>query len=375
MKKKVSVLLALTLVLCMALAACSGGGSSSAPAAGGGSSAAAGGSAPATSDEVFKMDIAVTLGEPVSPSWAKLFNQLEEDSGGRLDPTVYWSSSLVSIPEIPKTMASGGVTLANVPTPNYPDVLPLNTRILQLPFFGLQDPVDSAEIYMQLLDEFPELIDEFAQYNMYPIAVTTLGMYDLHFTDKNEVREPSDLNGRQIVPYKTEFLPMLEANNAAGSYIPPGQIYESLEKGVVNGYINNWAFQGWFGLTELIEQHVSLGEYGAFQEFNVICVNLDFYNSLPEDLQTLLVDTFRTNGGYKEMWQDTADLVANEQKKAEDKGDLFVELTEAELEVWKDAVGDIDDTVIAEVSESRGDDAAQRLYDRAKEIIEEKYGA
>lgn len=375
MAKKLSVALALVLLTGMVLTACSGGGSSTPPASsGGGDSTPASTSTPASSDEVFNMDIAVTLGEPVSPNWASLFKSLGENSDGRLNPTVYWSGSLVSIPEIPKTMASGGVTLANLPTPNYPDVLPLNTRIIQMPFFGLQDPIDSAEIYMQLLDEFPELMEEYAQYNMYPIAVTTLGTYDLHFTDKNEVRKPSDLQGRQVVPYNMEFLPMLEANNAAGSYIPPGQIYESLEKGVVDGYINNWAYQGWFGLSELINQHVALGEYGAFTEFNVICVNLDFYNSLPEDLQQLLVDTFRTNGGYKDMWQDTADLVANEKKKGEEKGDLFVELTEAELDVWKEAIGDVSDKVIGEVNEIRGDDAAQRLYDRAKEILEEKYG-
>jgi TRAP-type C4-dicarboxylate transport system substrate-binding protein len=218
------------------------------------------------------------------------------------------------------------------------------------------------------------MMKEFADYNMFPLAVTTLGMYGLHFADTKEVHLPSDLNGRQIVPYKLEFLPMLEANNAAGSYIPPGQIYEALEKGVVDGYVNNWAFQGWFGLTELVRQHVEMGEYGAFHEYNVLCVNLDFYNSLPADLQKLLVDTFRTNGGYSDMWSDTAALVASEQEKARAKGDVFINLTPEEIDVWKKAVEGNHELALEEINAQRGDDAANAIYDRIVEIIAEKYG-
>jgi TRAP-type C4-dicarboxylate transport system substrate-binding protein len=364
MKKKLLLALASLMALCMTFTACGGGGGASSQ-----------GDQPATSDEVFEFIVNVTLGEPVSPNWARLFRELEEKSDGRLKVTVYWSNSLVTIPEIPKSMMAGAMAFSNVPTNNYPDIMPLNARLLELPFLGLQDPVESSEIYMQLLDEFPEMMKEFEDYNMFPVAVTTLGMYGMHFTDTKEVHLPSDLNGRQIVPYKLEFLPMLEANNAAGSYIPPGQIYEALEKGVVNGYVNNWAFQGWFGLTELVRQHVEMGEFGAFHEYNVLCVSLDFYNSLPADLQKLLVDTFRTNGGYRDMWGDTAALVASEQEKARAKGDVFVNLTPEEVDVWKAAVEGNHELALAEINQQRGDTVADDIYARINEIIAEKYGS
>ncbi|MDR2295645.1 MAG: hypothetical protein LBD95_02510 [Clostridiales Family XIII bacterium] len=370
MKKKCLLAVVMLLAFGLMLAACGGGDSAQTESDG------AEGDAPQSvaSDEVYEFIVNLTFGETISPNWVRIFKELEENSGGRLKVTIYWSNSLVTIPEIPKSMMSGAVTFSNVPTNNYPDIMPLNARLLELPFLGLQDPVESSEIYMQLLDEFPEMMDEFAAYDMYPLAVTTLGMYGLHFTDTKEVHLPSDLNGRQIVPYKLEFLPMLEANNAAGSYIPPGQIYEALEKGVVNGYVNNWAFQGWFGLTELVRQHVEMGEYGAFHEFNVLCVNLSFLDSLPEDLRQLLVDTFRTNGGYRDMWDDTAALVANEQEKARAKGDVFVNLTPDEIDVWKKAVEGNHEVALAEINEQRGDTAADDIYARIVEIIEEKYG-
>jgi TRAP-type C4-dicarboxylate transport system substrate-binding protein len=374
MKKRFALVLAVILALTMTLAACSGGGGGSTPAA----TPSTGGSAPstpATSDEVYEFIVNVTLAETVSPHWSQLFKDLESKSDGRLNVTVYWANSLMSIPEIPKGLSTGAATFSNVPTNNYPDIMPLNARILELPFMGLQDPVESSEIYMQLIDEFPAIQQEFADYNMLPLAVTTLGMYGLHFTDKKEVHLPADLNGRQVVPYKLEWLPMLEANNAAGSYIPPGQIYEALEKGVVNGYVNNWAFQGWFGLSELMKQHVEMGDYGAFQEFNVICVNLDFYNSLPQDLQQLLVDTFRTNGGYADMWADTQALVDSEKAKAKEKDDLFITLTPAEVDAWKAACEGNHELALDEINAQRGDTVATDIYNRALEIIKGKYGA
>ena len=354
------------------LAACGGGGGDASPTPTTSSPPAS--SAPAD-DRVFDVDINVTLGEPVSPSWAQLFRDLETRSDGRLKVTVHWSQGLLTIPEIPRGVGTGQAQFSNLPTPNYPDTLPLNCRILQLPFMGLREPNESAEIWMQLYDEFDEMKEEMAEFNIMAIAATTLGVYDLHFIDKNPVRVPADLSGRQIVPYSTEFLPVLQKYNAAGTYIPPGQIYESLERAVVDGYVNNWAFKGWFGLSDLINQSVKLSDYGAFQEFNVLILNLDFYNGLPADLQQLWIDMFRTERGYAKMWQDTADLVANEIAKAEEKGNLFIDLTPSERQLWVDEFADSHENAIAEINEQRGDTVATDIYNRAREIIDQKYGS
>ena len=363
MKRRLMIVLALVIAFTMVLAACGGGGS------GGGG----GGNAPATaSDDVKEFIANVTLGEPVSPNWKRIFDSLDVSNGGPFDVTVYWSGSLIPIPEIPKGLGSGAATFSNVPSPNYPDVLPLNCRILNLPFIGLQDPVGSAEIYMQLLDEFPEMKAEMATFGIYPLGATTLGVYGLHFVDQKPVRLPQDMSGRQIVPYNTVFLPVFEEYNAAGTYIPPGQIYEALEKGVVDGYINNWAFQGWFALTDLMRQHVDFGTDGAFHEWNILCVNLDFWNSLTPELQKLLEDTYRYNGGYKDLWSDTANMVEDEMNKAREKGDLMEVLTDEEIQVWKDKLEPLIQPELDDIAKVAGD-VAYDIYDRALELIAEKW--
>ena len=374
MKKRLLVILAVVIAFSLVLAACgggSGGGGAGGGTAGGGTSS--GGTA--ADNKVWEVNIAQSHGEPVSPGWQWCFDEVEKRSDGRLKMTIYWSGSLISVPEIPKSLGEGIAEFSNVPSNNFPDVLPLNVRILELPFMGLQDGNDTAEIYMQLLSEFPEMVKEFTDIGIMPLGTTCLGYYGMHFTDPAPVHLPEDLNGKQIIPYNLQFLPVLEANNASGSYIPPGQVYEALEKGVVSGYINSWAFQGWFGLTDLVRSHTNFGEYGAFQDLNILALNLDFYNELPPDLQQIWKDVMAGDGqGYKKMWEDQNALVAGEVDNGTAKGDTIVTLTQEELNVWKELILPTHQDVLDEINAQRGDTVANDIYKRVKELVAERYG-
>ncbi|MCL2110772.1 MAG: hypothetical protein FWH32_00675 [Clostridiales bacterium] len=369
MKKKLMLVLAVVVAFTMVFAACGSPAPAPEPAPAPAPAPAAPAPEDPTDDRTFDWDISVTLGEPVSPSWARLFEQLRDESGGRINPTVFWSGSLLPIPEIPRGMASGAAAFSNLPTPNYPDALPLTCRIMQLPFLGLEEPLDSAQIYMQLLSEFPEMVEELASFNMVAIGATPLGVYDMHFTDKNPVHLPEDLRGRQMVPYNVVFLPLLEANGVGVNYIAPGEIFEALNNNVVDGYINNWAFKGWFGLTDLINQSVAFGPYGMYTEFNVLVVNKDMFEDMPADLQQLVRDTFWNNGGYRDMWGDTMDIVVNQRAIAEDKGNLITVLTDDEVAVWREALLPQHRVVLDEINAQRGDDVADRIYNRLLEIL------
>ena len=362
MRKRLMMVLAVVIACSVVFAACGNGGTANRAS---------------SSDETYDFIASCTLGAEVSPNWIKLFDKLQEESGGRLvtDNNIYWSGSLIPIPEIPKGLGSGAATISNIPSNNYPDVLPLSGRILQLPFLGLQDPLDTQDIYSQLLKEFPEMVKEFTDINIMPFGATTLGTYGMHFTDPKPVHLPGDLRGKKIIPYSLVFLPLLEDNNAAGSYIPPGQAYESLEKGVVDGYLNSYAFQMWFGLTELLASHTEFGEYGAYQELNILGMNLDFYNALPEDLQQLFWDIFINNGGNRLMWADTQDLLDNGKADSVARGDTIVTLTPEEIEVWKEIVYPEHVKVLDEICAQRGDQVAYDIYNRILELIAEKYGA
>jgi len=332
---------------------------------------------------VWTVDAAYAAGEPVTVSWTTALNEIARRSEGRIAVTHYYAGSLLTFPEIPRGMLEGVAQWAYLPTNNFPDVLPLNCRILQLPFMGLRDPLDAAEIWMQLYDEFPEMAAELAQFNMMALAASPLWAYHIHLIDRNEVRVPSDLAGRSIAPFKPEMIPVLERYGGAGSHIPPGQMYETLERGVIDGYINTWAFANWFRLHEFLNQHVIVGEHGLYQEFFIYVIAIDFYESLPADLQQLWHDTHRNERytefggerGYEFFWRETESFIEWQMNYAMENNNLLVHLTDAEIAIWRDALIGSHETTLATINAQRGDEVATAIYNRALVLITQRYGA
>jgi len=332
---------------------------------------------------VFQVRAAYAAGEPVTQSWTAALNEIARRSEGRIEVTHYYAGSLLTFPEIPRGMLEGVAQWAYLPTNNFPDVLPLNCRILQLPFMGLRDPVDAARIWMQLYDEFPEMAEELAQFNMMALAASPLWGYHIHLIDDNEVRLPSDLAGRTIAPFKPEMVGVLDRVGAAGSHIPPGQMFESLERGVVDGYINTWAFANWFRLHEFLNQHVIVGEHGMYQEFFIYVIAIDFYESMPEDLRQIWhdihrneqVDIFGGERGYEFFWRETESFIDWQINYAIENDHLIVNLTDDEIAIWREALIVTHEATLDSINAARGDQVATAIYNRALEIIREKYGS
>ena len=84
------------------------------------------------------------------------------------------------------------------------------------------------------------------------------------------------------------YIPLLEALGAIPVTIPPPDVYTALERGVVNGYM--WpeigiVSVGWHDVTKFVM------DPGVFQIEDVTLVNLDKFNKLPKDPQTILKDS------------------------------------------------------------------------------------
>ena len=377
LSRPLSLILALLLV-CITLASCAKKEEEPAATSGGSSD-----SSPAPAGQVFDVHAAYAAGEPVTQSWTAALKELERRSDGRIKVHHYYAGSLLTFPEIPAGMRDGVGQWAYLPTVNYPDIFPLSCRILQLPFMGFRDPLEASEIFMQLFDEFPQIAAEMEPYNMKPISVSPLWGYHLHLIDKNEVRVPADLAGKSLVPYKPELQKMFDKFNVATTYIPPGQMYESLERSVIDGYINCWAFANWFGLHPFLNQHVTASDNGFFQEFFIYVIALDQYNSMPADLQKLWTDLWRNEKveafdgkrGYEFMWEETKSFIEWQMNYARENDHLFVELTPAEVEIWKEEMAYTHKLVLDEINEQRGDEVATAVYNRALELIKQKYGS
>ena len=333
--------------------------------------------------EVFVVHAAYDDVKSATQSWTAALNELERRSGGGIKVRHYYAGSLLTSTEIPEGMSDGVAQWACLSAVNYTDVFPLSCRIMQLPFMGLRDPIVASEIFMQLFDEFPEIAAEMEPYNMLPISVSPLGGCDLHLTSEGETRTPAFLTGKSIVSYRPELQRMFSEFNAESVDIPPEQMHESLKKSEIDGYMNGWAFTNRFDLHPFLKQHVTAGGNGFFQEFYIYVVALDQYESMPADLQNLWTDLWRNERveafegmrGYEFMWDETKLFIESQIEYAWENNHLFIELIPQEIQIWKDEIVYTHQMVLDEINAQRGDLIATAVYNRAIELITQKYGS
>jgi len=86
------------------------------------------------------------------------------------------------------------------------------------------------------------------------------------------------------------YIPFLKALGAAPVTIPPTEIYTSMERGVVDGFM--WPNVGMisFGLQEVTKYVL---EPGVFQMEPATMVNMNKWKQIPEDLQALIMEIMK----------------------------------------------------------------------------------
>ncbi len=367
-KKTISFALAAFMALAL-FAGCSSGGSggdNGGDASSG--SAASQGASTADDGEVFDLNVNVTAPETVAIAIQDACSSIEEKSEGRIKFTIYFSNSLLAISEIPKGLQQGLADVSNFPSNNFTSLMPLNTRILQMPFMGIPDMDTAVEIYNQLLEEFPEMQAEYENLGMTLAGAFSFTPYRLHFTGDKEVRTPSDLNGLKILTNKVELAELISQNGGAPITQPPSDWYSSLEKNVADGLINNYTTLGAFGLTDLISTHVDMGQGGTHLDLSGTVISTATLERMPEDLRQLMIDEFTASA--KPSQEEQVSVDENTMGAGTAKSDNFIELTDAELQEWVDAALPLQEATVQELE--KDNPVARDIYNRCLELISEK---
>lgn len=160
--------------------------------------------------------------------------------------------------------------------------------------------------------------------------------------------ENADLTGLKIRCSPT-LIPFLKKLGATPIVIPPPDIYTALERGVVDGYmwpaglIRDW---GWQEVTKYV---VTPGVYNGA---NVVLINKDKWDKLPEHLQKLLIEVEDQAAHYAKERSET--LVKDEFEAYKKLGIKFIDLPPAEAKKFHDAAYSAMWDVIIEKSPENG---------------------
>src|SRR5688572_3320405 len=289
--------------------------------------------------------------------WTK---RVAEASGGRLAFELYPAMQLGGAPPDLYDQAKDGVvdliwTVLGYTPGRFP-----KSEVFELPFV-----VTKGEPTSVAFQEYVEAnsMDEFAGVKLICVHGHGPGL----FHTKDPVTKLEDLQGMKIRGGSRVINDMLTRLGAEPIGMPVPQVPEALSTGVISGTTIPWEVTPALRVAELVKNHTGFsGANGLYTQTFGFTMNLDRYNSLPDDLKAIIdqnsgVETARAFGAA----MDAGDAVGL--KIAQDAGNNIITLDEAETQRWKDASQATVDKWYADATAAGFDGEA--LHEAAKALI------
>jgi TRAP-type C4-dicarboxylate transport system substrate-binding protein len=289
----------------------------------------------ASTEEVIKLNLAFA-GGPQSFSarahawWA---NEVTKRTGGRVKITLHWGGSLASHREMVKLVGSGAVDMGeSVWAPYNPQVFPLHT-VSDGPVIWSKRPMALLHAGMQLEKEFPEVEEENTKVNLKRLTWQGAGISGLIMKNK-PIRKIENLKGLQIRT-AGKFLqpPLMKAVGAVPVGIPFPLLYDSMQKGMADGATGTMGLFTGSKLHEICKYYIEIGIGG--DPGQGIMMNLDKWNSLPPDVQQVMMDLYEKD--FPNVFVEKFALPAYKKsfELFKEYGVEVIVLSDAEIEKWK----------------------------------------
>ena len=251
-------------------------------------------------------------------------------SGGRLKFELYPSMQLGGAPPDLFDQAKDGVvdliwTVLGYTPGRFP-----KSEVFELPFL-----VTKGEPTSVAFQEFVEnnSMDEFSGVKLLCVHTHGPGL----FHTKSPVNTLEDLKGMKIRGGSRIINDMLARLGAEPVGLPVPAVPEALSTGVIDGTTIPWEVTPSLKVAELVHNHTGFsGAHGLYTQTFAFTMNLDRYNSLPDDLKALIdensgAETAREFGAA----MDYGDAIGL--KIAQDAGNNIITLDDAQTQRWKDA--------------------------------------
>ena len=325
MKKIVAM--AMAAVMSLSLAACGG---STTPAA------SAGGSDDKT---VYKITYANTVADsnPQAINAKYMAERMKELSGGRIEMTVFNNNKLGAFSDCFQQMQqpNGTVQMGDVSSASVTQFSNLYTPFA-LPFL-FKDKEQSFNYFDN--GETVKAIEE--QF----LADTNVRVLGYFYNDaraltnsKTAVSKPADMKGLKLrVMTSDVYIKTIEALGAAPVSMQFSELFSALQQGAVDGQDNGLILSMDSKFNEVQGYYTDLGHV---QDTSVIFISESFYQSLPEDLQQVVV-------------QAAQEAVAKERQDYADKLDSYLEEMKKTMDV----------TILTDEQRAEFKETCQSVYD------------
>ena len=347
---KIKSLFVLIVGLLLILAGCNSSSKSSSSSSESGSES--------SDDKVYTITYAHdhTTTSPFQISAEKLKKELEERSDGRFKVDIFPAMQLGTSREMIESMQMGNIQMVNLPVASFSG-FDKRMQLVDMPFL-----FPNEDTLWEVLegDIGAELLSGLEDVGLKGVTFVAEGYKEL--TNKYEIHSPEDLKGKRIRTMSSPVI--MDTYKAWGANPVPidfGEVYNSLQQNVVDGQENPLLSIHDMKFYE-VQDYMMMSDHSYLSYIQV--VNKDWFNSLPEDLQDILIDT------TLEMAQDHKQLMAEKNKEymenIKESGIKIVELSEEEKAAFREASQPVYD----QYSDELGD-----ILDKTVKFIESKEGS
>ena len=252
-------------------------------------------------------------------------DQLKEKTDGRITYEMYPAGALGG-PGAQYDMAVTGTADIALSVHGFTSGrFPLVSAV-ELPFLA-KTGGEGSEILWTLYEEFPELKKEHADTT--PLWLFTVDPAQL-ISSKKRIEKPEDLKGLRVrtpSPLGNQIVEMLGTPVS----MPMGDVYDSLQKGVVDVAMVPISEAKDFNLHEVIK-YITYGNFSVTPFFSVM--NNDTFASFSEEDQKL-IKSLGSGSMIDVVAKSTTKASEDGRKLALDSGVEIIELTGDNLALWK----------------------------------------
>ena len=223
--------------------------------------------------------------ETIVEPWAR---EIEERTNGRLKITLYPIGAIVKEPEMYDALITGTIDIGHAGTYVSPGRFPL-LDCVNIPGLGIQNDLTKSRTLWSIYNKFPEVQAEFKDVKLLWIFAMISNM----ITSKTPIRTLADLKGMKI---RAAPGPMFEAVERLGGVpvdVNWGDIYSSLEKGVIDGVATQQQGAVPMRFYEVCP-YCTWFDMGGVEFWQAMSLNA--WNSLPNDIQKVFEELSGDHG-------------------------------------------------------------------------------
>jgi TRAP-type C4-dicarboxylate transport system substrate-binding protein len=290
--------------------------------------------------------------------------QIEEASDGRIKIEVYPSQTLIKGLDMWKGVRSGIADIGWCVQGYWPEQTPLSD-VISLPFLPVKTAEQGSEVLWKLYEKFPSMQKEYG--DVQPLVLYTSSPNFL-MTNKKQVKNLDDIKGLKIRTLGGPPTEMAKSLGAVPTLIPMPDMYQSLDKGVVDGGAVPWEAIHGFRLYEVAKNVTMVPFYVSYFS---LCANRQKIQSLPKDVRDILISKGGLEGSkfWGKNFFDTAEAAVAERVKAGNHQLSRYDLPADEVARWSKIAGEPMWDAWVKKMEGKGHREAREVLNTALELL------